>query len=101
MPYGLHSCVDGDLHLHSNDEDSDDWVVEAIWPGKTDYELCRHITNWSTYTVQHARNAWYVDGCSSFRITASDGNSVEHTIHQYPCIRSGNWSWPHGSGKAR
>lgn len=94
MAYGLHSCVDGDLHLHSNDAESDHWIVEAIWPNKTEYEPCEHETNWSTYTVNRARNAWYVNGCSSFRITTMDGRTVEHTIYEYPAIRSGDWTGP-------
>lgn len=97
MPYGLHSCVDGDLHLHSEDPGSEHWVVEAIWPGSDDYKVCQLIENWVTYTVTEPQNAWYVDGCSSFRITTSDGRSTEHKLHAYPYIRSGDWNFPSDS----
>lgn len=94
MAYGLHSCIDGDLHLHSDDQGSDSCVVEGIWPPSTEYELCEWTKNWSTYTVTNARNAWYVHYSSSIRITDGDGNTIEHTLHSYPAIRCGNWDWP-------
>lgn len=97
MAYGLHSDIDGDLHLHSNDPDSDSWLVEAIWPPSTEFEVCEHTKNWSTYGVTHARNAWYVHLCSTIRITDGAGNTTEHTVHSYPAIRSGDWDWPQPS----
>lgn len=94
MAYGLHSDIDGDLHLHSNDPESDSWVVEAIWPNSTEYELCEHRRGWASYNVTHARNAWYVHLCSAIRITDAAGNIREHTVHAYPAIRSGYWDRP-------
>lgn len=94
MTYGLHSDIDGDLHLHSNDPNSDSWAVEAIWAPSTGYELCEWTKNWAAYGVPHARNAWYVHDASSIRVTDGDGNTTEHTLHSYPAIRAGNWDWP-------
>ena len=93
MGYGLHSDIDGDLHLHSDEPGSDLWIVEAVWPPSTEYALCDRTRNWSTYGVTHARNAWYVDGASTIRITDNAGNSMEHTVHPYPSVRAGDWDW--------
>ena len=94
MAYGLHSCVDGDLHLHSEDAGSEHWVVEAIWPGSDSYEVRPLIRRWASYNVPDPQNAWYVDGCTSFRITTADGRVIEHALQPYPAIRSGDWSGP-------
>lgn len=62
-----------ELHLHSDEPDSDSWVVEAIWPPSTEYERCDRTRNWSTYGVTDARNAWYVDGALTICITDGGG----------------------------
>lgn len=100
MTYRLNTDYDGDLCLHSDDVDSDLWVVEALWPRKDAFEPCdRHPGGYISVTGSSSRNGWYVDGCVKFRITDGAGNSKEHNMHSYPAIRSGEWDWPNTSPK--
>lgn len=95
MKYGMHSDIDGDLLLHADDPSTDQWVVQAKWSGDSEFRVCELIKNEYFYgTGSSARNAWFIDGATTIRITDSEGHTTEHAGRAYPVIRSGWFEWP-------
>lgn len=76
----FHSDDDGDLFLHSDDPQSDGWIVEVKHAHSDRWVKPSREKIGFPYLIPHwPRNAWYVDRGSLVRITKADGTTTQQT----------------------